>query len=581
MNRNINAGSFWSNPKYKFIFIAAGIVVIAGLATFFAIRNATFQNKRSEESTLVMQSVLDTLQVEAYFRDDFKRRDLHRQFIKFYTDRNYHLAWSTLKKPLPLADSLFQALKLASREGLQPDDYNLNELQQMRDSVFQRSLLKIKYKRPDLLRLVQLDFQLTAAYLTYASHLAIGRIDPHRLEAMWMINPQRTANLAKSLEKALRTRNINKSLVELLPAREEYGRLRHELARHQQISQQGGWPAVEASPLYRPGKRGEPVAYLRKRLTLSGDLPSAGGADSTLFDDALLQAVKGFQERHGLKANGKLDAQTLQVLNVPVDRRIAQIQLNLERMRWLPENMGKEYIAVNVPAFDLKVMEGDRKVMEMRVVVGKEFNSTPVFRDTIEYIVFSPDWTVPQSIATKEILPIAQRNPDYLLTHNYQVYSSWDARDTTALDPQSIDWDSLSEDNFSYRVVQGPGRGNALGSVKFMFPNKMDIYLHDTPADHLFNRDERALSHGCVRVEKPAQLAAHLLRDKSEWNEETIAEAMHQDKPKNVKLPRKIPVYLLYHTAYVDENSRMNFRDDLYGHDAKQLSVLTKKSARL
>ncbi len=581
MNTNTDRTSFWRNPKNRVILISSGIVLVVGLLAFFAYRNATFQNKRSEESTLVMQSVLDTLQVEAYFRDDFKRRDLHRQFAEFYTDRDYRLAWSTLKKPLPLADSLFNALQGASREGLQPDDYNLAELKQMRDSVFQRSLLKIKYKRPDLLRLVQLDFQLTAAYLTYASHLNTGRINPHKVDETWMINPQRNADLAKNLEKALKSRHVNKALLDLVPRRDDYRELREQLVRYQQIEQQGGWPAVEASPSYRPGQSGAGVAALRKRLALTGDLPDGGGADSTLFDDALVQALKGFQERHGLNPSGKVDEATLGALNVPVSRRISQINLNLERMRWLPDDLGKEYLMVNVPAFDLKIMKNNRQDLRMRVVVGKELNLTPIFRDTMEYIVFSPDWTVPRSIATKEILPIAQRNPDYLLTHNYQVYDSWDARDTMALDPLTIDWDSLSEDNFSYRVVQGPGEGNALGAVKFMFPNKMDIYLHDTPADHLFKRTERAFSHGCVRVEKPKELAEYLLRDSGKWNEESITEAMQQDKPENVKLPRKMPVYLVYFTAYIDENDRLNFRDDVYGHDAKQLSALVKKSARL
>jgi murein L,D-transpeptidase YcbB/YkuD len=563
------------------ILISGGIVLVVGLLAFFAYRNATFQNKRSEESTLVMQSVLDTLQVEAYFRDDFKRRDLHRQFAKFYTDRDYRLAWSTLKKPLPLADSLFIALQGASLEGLQPDDYNVKELKQMRDSVFQRSLLKIKYKRPDLLRLVQLDFQLTAAFLTYASHLGTGRINPNKVDPTWMINPQRNADLARSLEKALKSRNVNKTLLDLLPRRDDYRELRGHLARYQQLQERGGWPTVQPSPLYRPGKSGAAVAALRKRLALSGELPNGGGADSTLFDDGLTQAVQGFQERHGLTPNGKLDDATLAALNVPVSRRIAQISLNLERLRWLPDELGKEYLMVNIPAFDLKIIKNKREDLRMRVVVGKEFNSTPIFRDTMEYIVFSPDWTVPRSIATKEILPIVQRNPDYLLTNNYQVYDSWDARDTTALDPHSIDWDSLSEDNFAYRVVQGPGTGNALGAVKFMFPNKMDIYLHDTPADHLFNRSERAFSHGCVRVEKPKELAEYLLRDSDKWNEETITEAMQQDKPENVKLPRKLPVYLVYFTAFTDEKGRLNFRDDVYNHDAGQMEVLVKKSARL
>jgi murein L,D-transpeptidase YcbB/YkuD len=581
MNKFFNSSQPRSNPKLKILLISAGIVLVVGLLAFWAIRSATFQNKRSEESMLVMQSVLDTLQVENYFRDDFKRRDIHRQFVKFYSDRDYRLAWSTLKKPLPLADSLFGALQMARQEGLNPDDYNVKELKQMRDSVFQRSLIKIQYKRPDLLRLVQLDFQLTAAYLSYASHLAIGRINPQKLEPTWMINPQRSANLAANLEKALRNRHINRSLKELLPDRQEYQQLRALLVTYRKIEEQGGWPGVVPSALYRLGKKGEPVTALRRRLALSGDLKTATAADSALFDDSLAEALKGFQERHGLQPNGKVDEATIKALNEPVARQIDRIELNLERLRWLPEKMGEEYVLVNVPGYDLKVMNGKEKALQMRVVVGKEFNSTPIFRDTIEYIVFSPDWSVPMSIATKEILPIVQRDPQYLLANNYKVYSSWDTRDTVPLDPEAIDWDSLSEDNFKYRVVQGAGEGNALGSVKFMFPNKMDIYLHDTPASHLFKRNERAFSHGCVRVEKPTELAKYLLRDNNRWSEETIKEAMQQDKPETVKLPRKVPVFITYLTAYADDQGRLNLREDIYGHDSKQLSFLERKSARL
>jgi murein L,D-transpeptidase YcbB/YkuD len=277
MNRNIDRTSFWRNPKNRVILIPPALCWWWACWPFLPGRNATFQNKRSEESTLVMQSVLDTVAVEAYFRDDFKRRDLHRQFAKFYTDRDYRLAWSTLKKPLPLADSLFNALQDASREGLQPDDYNIKELKQMRDSVFQRSMLKIKYKRPDLLRLVQLDFQLTAAYLTYASHLGTGRINPNKVDETWMINPQRNADLAKNLEKALKSRTHRQGAARPAAASRRLPRTARATGRYHQIQQQGGWPAVEASPSYRPGQSGAAVAALRRRLALTGDLPKAAG----------------------------------------------------------------------------------------------------------------------------------------------------------------------------------------------------------------------------------------------------------------------------------------------------------------
>jgi murein L,D-transpeptidase YcbB/YkuD len=569
-------------PIHKKAIVAGAVLIILSVAGIIVWQSVAVQKRRSHESMLIMQSVMDTLKVESYFRDDYKRRLLHKQLIQFYNDRDYQLAWNTLKKPLPQTDSLLEAIRLSYQEGLEPDDYNFTEIKNLQESVFQPTrLIKKKYKKPDLLKLVQLDFYTTAAYLTYASHLKTGRIDPSRLDTNWISKPV-NVNLARELAEAVRGKRIKRSLAALLPQQEGYHQLKNQLAHFRAIAEKGGWPVVRFSKPAKKGSNSEEIAVLKKWLALNGDLDQAKATQNpTIFDTDLENALKKFQDRHGLAADGKINSATLEAMNVPIEKRMDQIALNMERFRWLPDNLGKQYVTVNVPEFKLRVFKNDKKTMEMRVIVGREFSSTPIFSDTIEYIVMSPTWTVPKDIVVKEMLPIIQRNPQYLLANNFEVFTSWDSRDSIPLDSEAINWDTLSLDNFTYRVVQKPGENNSLGLIKFMLPNKMDIYLHDTPADYLFDQPKRAFSHGCIRLEKPAELAAYLLDNEKKWNEETITKAMHQDHSTIASLPEKVPVRIMYSTAWMDEFGRMNFRKDIYGYDVKQVSAIRRKSKQL
>jgi murein L,D-transpeptidase YcbB/YkuD len=261
---------------------------------------------------------------------------------------------------------------------------------------------------------------------------------------------------------------------------------------------------------------------------------------------SLKEALSRFQGRHGLKATGVMDEKTAKAMNVPVEERIAQIETNLDRMRWIGDRLEEEHVRVNIPAFHLSVHEGDEVPLEMKVIVGTMENRTPILDSQIEYVVFSPFWNVPMSIASKELLPKIRKDPSYLRRHGMEI---------------------VRLSGGGYQLRQRPGASNALGLVKFIFPNPYAVYLHDTPADNLFDRLTRTLSHGCIRVEKPNALAAFLLKEQPEWTDERIEQAMHAHKERHIALKTKMPVHVLYWTAWADGAGKVQFRDDVYGYD--------------
>ncbi|TRX60516.1 L,D-transpeptidase family protein [Fulvivirga sp. M361] len=282
--------------------------------------------------------------------------------------------------------------------------------------------------------------------------------------------------------------------------------------------------------------------------------------------------MKRFQQRHGLEVDGRIGRSTLNALNISVSDKIKMIELNLERLRWLPKNYGREYLLVNIPEYKLRAYQKSKLSLVMGVIVGKEYTSTPVFCDTLRYLVFSPTWTVPHSIKSEEMLPRLQRDSSYYSGKNYKFYKGWHT--DQEIEPSLVDWSQYSIDHFPFNVVQQPGPGNALGLVKFIMPNNHSIYLHDTPTDHLFERTERALSHGCIRLEEPALLAQYLLRDQKSWDINKILAAMHKDEPERVYFKKNYHVQLTYLTSFVDEFGLINFRDDIYGHDRAQMTEI-------
>ena len=314
-------------------------------------------------------------------------------------------------------------------------------------------------------------------------------------------------------------------------------------------------------------------------MQVSGDLQDAAPALlPTMFDEPLDAAVKRFQHRHGLAADGVVGKQTRQALNVPVAQRIEQLMINMERWRWIPHDLGPRYIVVNIADFSLTMVDEGRVRGTMRVVVGRNYRKTPVFSGTMTYLEFNPFWNVPRRLAVEDILPRVRKDPAYLEREGIRIFSGW-SEDAVMLSPSEVDWASLNQNYFPIRLQQAPGPKNALGRIKFMFPNPHAVYLHDTPARGLFNRVTRDFSSGCIRVEDPATLAEFVLDGTAGWDRKTITERLGDGEHRIVRLQRPIPVHLLYWTAWADTDGTVFFREDIYGRDAPLMRALREKAA--
>jgi murein L,D-transpeptidase YcbB/YkuD len=479
---------------------------------------------------------------------------------RFYVQRQFAPAWTGPNGLRPRADTLLAVLGDASAEGLQSSDYHMERLQTARAELRAASA-------PDPARLAEMDLLLTDAFMLYGSHLLRGHVDPETLNPNWSIE-RRAADFAAVLEEALDRGTIRSTLKGLAPPQSEYARLRASLATYRRVQRAGGWSTMPAGSTLRPGDVGPAVERLRQRLQASGDLAADTTADAEeAFGPVLEQAVKQFQTRHGLESDGIVGAATRDALNVPVEMRIQQLRLNMERWRWLPQNLGARYIVVNIAGFELRVMEQGQEVMQMRVVTGQPYRQTPVFSDEISYLVLNPYWHVPHSIAVKDKLPLIKQNPNYLAQQNMTLFRGWGA-DAKVVNPATVDWSTVTASNFPYRLRQDPGRQNALGRVKFMFPNKYNVYLHDTPSRSLFARAARSFSSGCIRLERPMDLTRYLLADQPEWTEARIQQVLSTNVERSVTLKQTMPVHLQYWTAWADPDGTIHFRSDIYARDA-------------
>ncbi|UCG04788.1 MAG: L,D-transpeptidase family protein, partial [Desulfobacterales bacterium] len=348
----------------------------------------------------------------------------------FYERRVYQPAWTDSQGPLPQTETLLNAIRHADREGLRPGDYHLEKIEAILSELHQTPKL---WEQPHPRQLVDLDLLLTDAFLIYGSHLLAGRINPEQIDPQWFAN-RREADLAQLLEDALSSNQIEETLAALLPAYAGYTRLWDTLAIYRKFAETGGWPTVPSGDNLRQGDRSEGITLLRQRLAVEGFLANVGADDQTLFDRVLEQALKKFQTQNGLETDGILGPQTLQVLNISADQRVRQIVMNMERWRWLPQNLGNRNILVNIASFNLDVIEQETPVLNMRVVAGKPYRKTPVFSDKITYLVINPYWGVPDTIARKDILPKVKKDPNFLMNQKIRVFEGWGAN-TREIDP--------------------------------------------------------------------------------------------------------------------------------------------------
>jgi L,D-transpeptidase YcbB len=467
----------------------------------------------------------------------------------FYTQREHAPAWVDNRRPTSRAADAIAALNTARRHGYNADDYGAKELLAMSQAVE-----KIDKDSPERLQHnAEFDVRLTAALLALGRDVAVGRAKDPRWKSQ-RAAPDLVATLAKIADGDTTT-----WVDAVRPPHVEYETLAKALDALHGQKEKGGWVSVPAAS--KPGASGPAVAALRQRLSAGGYFKGDAAASSS-YDADVEAAVTSFQELHGIKATGIVDPPTLAALNVPLDARMRQVALNLQRWRWMPDDLGERHFMVNVPSFHLIAREQGKPVMDIRVVVGKVGNNTPLFSDEMESVVFSPYWNIPDSIAQGETLPALAKDPNYLARQNIEIVRTSGEKVST----EDVDWSNPDElKGFAFR--QRPGSGNALGYVKFLFPNQHNVYLHDTPADSLFGKPTRAFSHGCIRVEEPETLAKYVLREYPEWDEQSIFAAMRAGSERHVKLKQKVPVHIVYFTSWVDENGGLHFQPDIYGYD--------------
>ena len=478
---------------------------------------------------------------------------------EFYERRNFRPTWTDKRQ----VKGLLELVLATHEDGLAPDDYHAVEIEKV-----YRSLDQGETPTPRQRAVIELLFSESLLRLAY--HQLYGRVDPGSLDPRWNfesrpLGPDPLSRLQEAIDSSSLTDYAN----ELFARAPLYLRLRDALKTHRQFMANGGWPVIPEGPTLKVGASDDRVALLAERLAITGDLDSAPTSSRNHYSTQIAQGVRNFQARHGLDVDGVVGPATLTALNVPVEKRIDQLRVNLERARWVMGGLGNEFIVVNIAGFRAYLFKDGQVAWETRVQVGASYHQTPVFRDTMTYVVMNPTWTVPYSIATREMLPKIQRDPDYFKTRAFDVRD----RSGENVDPEAIDWTGLSRRNFPYTFVQRSGPGNALGRIKFIFPNQYSVYLHDTPCKSLFERSARAFSHGCIRTQNPFDLAERLLGPAG-WDRARIDAQIESLETKTVHLAEPLPVLLLYWTADIGSDGEPLFFEDVYQRDQKVLTAL-------
>lgn len=478
-----------------------------------------------------------------------------------YQRHNWRPLWTAEAGLNARGTRFMDMLRNAEREGLDGRSYNLAAISARLDA---------SKGQPS----ADLDLLLTDAFQRYAADLRRGRVTPAEVEEDWRL-PVAAFDAGRVLHDTMRSEDFSAAVESLPPASPAYAQLRAALAQHRDMARAGGWPTVPVGEVLKAGMEDVRIIALRRRLAATGEL--AGPTEGMLFDDEVEAALKTFQARHGLAPDGTLGRQTLAALNTPVEARINQIALNMERWRWMPGTFERRHIAVNAADASLALIEDGAPALSMRVVVGDPKHPTPTLRGVLNSLVLNPVWNVPTSIASKEILPKLHGDPGYLLANRIRIVGAFPEGSAEA-EGIGIDWTQYPT-HMPFQLRQMAGPDNSLGRIKFNLPNSDDIYLHDTPQRQFFAKANRALSHGCVRLENPLELALHLLKGQPEWPQEKLAQGLDDGATKTIRVKRTIPVYLLYWTAWVDDGGAVQFRDDIYGRDKRLRAALAKRKS--
>jgi len=491
--------------------------------------------------------------------------------VRFYRNRGFVPVWVHAGTPSVQAREFARVLADAGRHGLTPADYHYgcirDWLAYFRRGGSDQALVSDR-------ALAGFDIVMTDAFITFASHLVGGKVDPETIYPQWVAR-KRSLEVLEVLSALDSHGSVVRLLAALSPAHPDYQRQVAAAEELRRIVDAGGWPSLDPGKTLRRDDSEPEVRKLRERLAISGDLRDRGLREAD-FDAVLAGAVARFQRRHGLEPDGVVGRATLRALNVPADQRLRQLLLNLERWRWIPHDLGRRYILVNAADFSLVAVADGAQRLSMRVIVGEAYQKTPVFSREMRYLEINPYWNVPHSITVAEYLPKIRRDPAYLAANHFQLLADW-RPDSAVIDPAGVDWDAVSAERFPGRLRQLPGPWNALGRIKFMFPNPFNVYLHDTPGRSLFNRRQRALSHGCIRLEKPLELAAFVLEGTPGWDLADIRAAVDGGLRQTVRPLKGCTVHLLYWTAWVDADGTVNFREDVYERDGVLWAALNRE----
>lgn len=488
-----------------------------------------------------------------------QRVDPNRVVMDFYMHRGYRAAWENDSDVIQLLKSLSDT----QADGLDPADFHIDQLAATRASM--------QATTPTAAQRANFDIAATRTFITALLQLRRGKVDPSRLDIHWNFDPVGMDPRAdmNTFFAALDAHDVARAFAQAPPQEAVYGSLRQGLAQLRRIRDMGGWPKIAEGESLKPGMDSAAVAQLRARLTVGGYLaPQA--KRRTDYDATVTAAVKKYQAEQYLGADGVAGATTLAALNVPVEARIDQVRVNMERARWLLYKLQGTFVIVDIAGYKVALYRDGKAIWRSRVQVGKPFRSTPVFQSEITYVTFNPTWTVPPTILVKDMLPKIQSNPGYLAANRIRVID----REGNVLDPSTVDWNNAR----GLTLRQDAGPDNSLGQVVIRFPNEYAIYLHDTPHRELFAKSVRATSSGCIRVENPLQLVELLFNDPVRWNSAGIQAQLANGKTENIRLPVKVPVLLAYWTVDLSNDGRVVFKPDVYGYDSAVLRGLNLPS---
>jgi len=495
---------------------------------------------------------------------------------RYYESQQFRAKWRDPARLSQLVDALLELVN----DGLDPVDYHVDAL-----DVYRAELRRVKTLPLD--EQAGLELLATDAMMLGLYHLYLGKVDPVKLSSQWNFasRPVSVERGFEALTRALDSGQVRETFERARPQHVWYQRSRERLREYRALAAAGGWPPLPDGPTIKPGMSDARVPTMRARLQVTQDLaprgaalpasPQDGAASPTqaadVYDAELEAAVKRFQERHGLTADGAVGPATRAAMNVPVEERIGQMRVNLERGRWVLHEMRGDFVLVDVAGFDVTYFRNDQPVWTSKVIVGRPYRETPIFKSEITYVVFNPTWTIPPTILVKDKLPVIKRDPGYLKRNHIRVIDSRGHE----VNPYSVNWSQYGAGRMPpYQLRQDPGEDNALGLVKIMFPNPHTVYLHDTPAKSLFDKDQRTFSSGCIRVQKAFELAELVLNDPARWNQATMAEVVASKKMQTVNLIRPVPVLILYWTAQPRPDGQVIFRSDVYGRDRATLAAL-------